>query len=346
MASIDKEAYAAQAEEKRRELSNKVIECAKNFHQHPEKIVEFLEFQSRFYRYSTNNTMLIQMQNQGAVFCGSFKYFKDKGYSVKKGEKGMQILVPTLKTFLKLSGDEKIPLSEATKEQKQAYKEGKIDSYKKLYFKVGTVFDISQTNCPKEDYPKLLDLGYSSEQHADLYEKLKEFSENELNCPVKSDAYSSVAMRGFYSPKYNHIMISGNFDDTTKLSILSHELGHAMMHNTEELAGESRSVLQKEFEADAVSIMLYNKFGLEISDSRLDHLSTTFKELTALKGYKPEMLNESLERANKAYKKVSDYLNGEQQQEFEQKSEREQNTVNKEPILPNQVQGAGMMQTI
>lgn len=343
-----KKDYALEAEERKQELNNKVLEYAKNFELDHNKLQEYLAFQSRFYRYSSKNTILIQMQNQGALFCGSFKYFKDKGYSVKKGEKAMQILVPTLKTFLKFSEDDIVPLSDASKEQKQAYKDGKVETFKKLYFKVGSVFDISQTDCPKTDYPKLLDIGYKSEEHAKLFNSLKEFSEKELNCPVEVDAYSSVAMRGYYNPVNNEIKISGNFDDTTKLSILSHELGHAMMHNLNEMFGTERNVVQKEFEADALSIMLYNKFGLEISESRHNHLSAHFKELTKLKGYKPEMLTASLDRANTAYKKVSEHLDKEfkQEQSHENTKTQAKADFKNEPVLPNQIQSTGITQSM
>lgn len=341
---VDKKDYAAQAEERKKELNNKVLECAKNFTDNPENILEFIKFQSKFYKYSAKNTMLIQAQNPNAVFCGSFKHFKDKGYSIKKGEKSMQIFVPTLKTFIETPDGETVALSDANKQQKEDYKLGKLKSHQKLFFKVGNVFDISQTDCPKEEYPKYLDLGYPSEVHAELFYVLKRYSVEQLNCPVEEDAYSSVTLRGLFSPTKNEIKISGNFDDTTKLSILSHELGHAIIHNIKAMDGNSRPTAQVEFEADAVSVMLYSKFNLEISDSRQAHLAGVFKQFTELKEYKPKMLTESLERANNAYKSVSDYINdmSVQNQQIYTNNIHPTN----EPILPNQISGGGITQTM
>lgn len=344
MATLSAKDYAAQADAKKQELTDKVLDYAKSFQQSPETLVEYLKFQSSFYRYSTNNTMLIHFQNPGALYCGSFQHFKDKGYSVKKGEHGMQVLVPTRKTFLVTPEDDKLPLSEATKEQKQAYKEGKIESFKRLYFKVGTVFDITQTNCPKEDYPKLLDLGYSSEQHAELFKTVKEYSEKELNCPVEEDAYSSVSLRGYFSPADNKICISGNFDDTTKLSILTHELGHAIMHNAAQTAENGRPpTAQIEFEADAVSIMLYKKFSLEPSESRLRHLSDSFKDFQNTKDFNSKMITDSLEKAHKAFNQVSEYLDNNMSQEQTQQQTQTADTPQTEPILPNQIPDVGGM---
>ncbi len=347
MAKLSKSEYTKQAEERKNELNNRVLECAKNFSESPESMMEYLKFQSNFYQYSAKNTILIQMQNPAARFCGSFKSFKDKGYSVKKEESSMKIFVPTHKTFLETEDGDTIALSEATKQQKADYKAGKIKSFQKLYFKVGSVFDISQTNCPKSDYPKLLDLGYSSKHHSDLFDTLKNYSVEKLNCPVLEGAYSSVTLRGLYSITDNEIKISNSFDDTTKLSILSHELGHAILHSQyTELGDIKLSPAQTEFEADAVSVMLYNRFGLEISESRQRHLSESFKDFTNSKGYKPEMLTDSLERANSAYRNVNEYLNEHLPQTQEVTIDKTQSLPTQQPILPNEITSVGFVQSM
>lgn len=62
--------------------------------------------------------MLIYQQNPGAMFCNSYKAYQDMGYSVKRGEHGMKILVPTIKTYLNIDGSP-VPLSKATKNRKR-----------------------------------------------------------------------------------------------------------------------------------------------------------------------------------------------------------------------------------
>ena len=166
----------AKSEQTKEEMKQKVIELAKNFKDNPQNMIEYLQFSTRFYNYSSRNTMLIYQQNPGAMFCNSYKAYQDMGYSVKRGEHGMKILVPTIKTYLNIDGSP-VPLSKATKEQKEAYKQHRIEAEQRIHFKVGTVFDIAQTNCPKEDYPKYFDLGYTSEQHKQLYELMKTYCE-------------------------------------------------------------------------------------------------------------------------------------------------------------------------
>ena len=347
MNKLSKQEYANISEEKKKALQNKVLDCAKHFTNKPESIVEYLKFQSKFYQYSTKNTMLIQSQNPKANFCGSFKFFKEKGYSILKGEKAMQVFVPTLKTFLDLPDGEKVSLSEATKEQKADYKAGKLKYHKTLYFKVGNVFDISQTDCPTSDYPKYLDLGYTSEQHKTLFNALKSYSEEKLNCPVQESAYSSLTYRGLYSITNNEIQISRNFDDTTKLSILSHELGHALLHSAiTPLGNPDLPSPQREFEADAVSIMLHSRLGCDISESRQRHIYESFKEFTSLKEYKPEHLTESLERATEAFKDVNTYINTQINQPTQTLNQTSPQIETQQPILPNAVPSTGMVQSM
>lgn len=306
---------AFKAEEMKKELQQKVIDLAENFKQNPQDIAEYLRFSSQFYNYSSRNSMLIRSQNPGAILCNSYKQYQNMGLQIKKGEHGMKILVPTYKTYLKIDGD-LVPLSNATAKQKKAYKENKIESTQKLFFKVGTVFDISQTNCPVKDYPKYLDLGYKSEQHAQIYNTMKNFCEQQLNCPVHENAFSSVNMRGYYEPNTNSISLSGNFEDATRLSILSHELAHAVLHNDVKL---ERPTEQMEFEADAASVMLQSYFSIEIAESRLRHLSDSYNEMLSNKDITSKDVIQSLDRSHQAYKQVvtavNDELNSESKQE-------------------------------
>lgn len=107
------------------ELSEKVLAEIQEYSTSPESLLEYADFISRFHSYSINNTMLIQHQFQGAVAVASFKDWKDKGYSVNKGEKGIQILSYAPITLFKDAEGNTKQISEATKEEKRLIKEGK-----------------------------------------------------------------------------------------------------------------------------------------------------------------------------------------------------------------------------
>lgn len=99
-----------------------------------------------------------------------------EGCSVLKGEHGLKVWVPVSATFIDLGNGNKVQLSKATKEQKKACKEGKLPSEKRLVaFRLGTTFDISQTNFPKERYPELFNMGFNDADQRMLCNAVSDF---------------------------------------------------------------------------------------------------------------------------------------------------------------------------
>lgn len=269
-----------------------------NYNHNPEQIAELLEFGSRFYKYSISNVELIYSQNKGATYLQSFEKWKEMDVSVMKGQKGLKIFVPVMSTSLILPEGKVIPLQDATAELKEMYKQGKIEGRKTLHFKVGNVFDISQTNFPAERYPELYSMGYSSAQHAAITDGLCEFCK-EYNIPVSFEDISSIARRGFYDPINNRIVINKLLNDTQRLSTLSHELGYALeKHGTRDI-----SAAQQEFEADSISILIQSHFGMELTDARKSHLAEHYRLFTdEINSNEPDMTEDEL------IKKVDDAL--------------------------------------
>lgn len=111
---------------------------------------------SKFHKYSIGNCSKQKEQFPGAIAVGSFKFWKDNGFTVNKGEKGIQILTPApIKNFYDEEGNIK-RLYFATKEQKEKLKNGTLkEAPPTMSYKKGYVFDISQTNATTEDLPKL-----------------------------------------------------------------------------------------------------------------------------------------------------------------------------------------------
>lgn len=154
--------WKEQAKENQNQARELILSVSKSYTENPEKMAEVLEFASRFYQYSLHNMQLIYAQNNHAAFVQSFDAWKKMDAHVKKGENGMKIWVPVKLTILILSDGQTVPLSEASEEQKKGYYNGYIEGKKVLRFKIGTVFDIAQTDFPKERYPELYSMGYSS----------------------------------------------------------------------------------------------------------------------------------------------------------------------------------------
>ena len=258
-------------------INNQVKDIIENYKTNPETIAELLAFKEQFYKYSIGNTMLVKEQNKGATFVQSFDAWKKDGYSVQKGEKGLKVLVPTNVTYLHVPGVKKpITLSAASKELVTLYKKNQIESSQKKVFKVGNVFDISQTNVPKENYPDYYSMGYENADYDKIIKGISKYSNNELNCPVQIEDLKSIAVRGSYYPGGNYIELNQLLESNEKLSTLTHELGHAILHKAMESQVSASKI---EFEADCMSVMLESHFGIELTDSRKDHIATHYKKL-------------------------------------------------------------------
>ena len=143
------------------------------------------------------------------------------------------------------------------------------------HYKQGTVFDISQTDCPIEDYPKICGLGYNSLQHREIYEVFCRYSEK-IGMPVVEDDFRGVATFGTYNTHSHEITINELLGDTQKLSTLLHEMSHGLMQHKPD---DSKSTMQHEFEADSLSIMFANAYDIEITDARKSHLANCYRSL-------------------------------------------------------------------
>lgn len=268
--------WQAQAREQKKAAFEQIRQVAENYQSDPVQMVEYLQFATQFYQYSEKNISLIYGQNPYATFVQSFQGWKDMGESVVRGAKGLKVFVPSTTTYIKIeSGEEAkwLKLSEATAEQKKLYKEGKLESRSNMTFKLGNVFDISQTTFPKERYPEIFSMGEGSDRHKEITEGLIRFSENVLNCPVTTEAIDSIALFGYYVPSQHRIALNERMEDTMRLSTMSHELGHAMIHHDPLRS----STAQKEFEGDAISIMLQKKYGIELTEERKSHLAKHYE---------------------------------------------------------------------
>lgn len=268
-----------------KEVKKQILDIMENYSKSPDEMIEFLKFQSRFYQYSARNCMLIYMQNMGAELCQSFKAWgkeevNGKPVKILKGQHGMKILVPAPVTLVQVSEDETKTLYHCTEEQKKLVKEGKLPVKKIMKYKIGTTFDIAQTDYPAEEYPKRLNRGVVSVEHGKIFNGLKKYSEEKCGVPFyigdSEKDINGAALFGFcrYNPN-PEIHLARNLKDTQMLSVGGHEFGHAMMHGIM----CDKSTNRKEVEADMFGILLDLHFGLEIENTRKNHLKDNFDAL-------------------------------------------------------------------
>lgn len=268
-----------------KELLDVMTEQARNWKPTFQEYKEMLDFRAKFYRYSMRNVSLIYLQNPNASYVGSFKHFKDLGYNINKGEHGMLIFAPRTLAMAEVNPGDWRSMKELTGEQRAALKNGSLTIKDKTYFVKGYVFDISQTDCPQEDLPKLL-RGMSAKVEAeDYYTALKNITED-YGIGFSEENLKSVALKGYFAPSEERIVINERLSVTDKATVLTHELSHALLHaNSTEL-----SVSQIEFEAESTAYIALKQSGFDMSDYSFRYIQSYLKSLT------PEELQKALTR--------------------------------------------------
>jgi hypothetical protein len=232
-----------------------------------EKYRAYLEFVSKFYDYSVNNTILIWMQKPDASLVAGYKAWQTKfNRQVKKGEKGIKILAPCPHKFTKKEKDET---------GKEVEKEIQYTTFRAI-----SVFDISQTE--GEDVPRVVeDLQGNVEQYADLVEKLKALSP----VPVDFEAFDSKA-KGYYSPSEQRVVVQPDLSELQSLKTLIHEISHAILHNDEDGEQKDADRHTKEVQAESVAYTVCAALGLDTSEYSFGYVAgwsagREVKELTA-----------------------------------------------------------------
>lgn len=272
------------------ELTRKMNENIKNFKKDPNQELELLKYVSQFNNYSIKNISLIRSQRNGAWGVASYKQFKEKGYQVQRGEKAIKILAPKFQDMFRYEEEGKIktkPVSQATKEQKQEIKEGK---YKVIKGKITNfiavpVFDITQTDCPPEDYPVLYPNKPENFNFKGTENELKRFHQaisdyaKLQNVKVNYDVVDGTA-KGFYAPSLNEIVVDKHLNEKEQTKVLLHELAHAEMHNSKimkDKAPELKAVNVLEYQAEMTAYIVSSKFELDTEDYSTHYLASWTK---------------------------------------------------------------------
>lgn len=227
----------------------------------------WLNFYDGFHQYSSNNTMLIYMQNPSASLCAGFNTWKNKKRYVKAGEKGLKILAPITETVLRevpvLDDDGKPILDENGKEQTKKVKE-KVFANK---FYVTSTFDVSQTE--GEPIPELSYSGTS--EKVENYSALKKVLEEIAPFPVEYTDELQEGCDGRCSYTAEQIYIRNDMEEAKTVEVLIHEIGHAYMHDKTrfEEAKEHLKVISdrdsREIQAESLSYIVTHKLGLDTS---------------------------------------------------------------------------------
>ncbi|MBT2200760.1 ImmA/IrrE family metallo-endopeptidase [Bacillus thuringiensis] len=280
MSKSYKKKYQTKSSEEKKEavqaLTKKMEKSVEGYFRTPGDLKEYLTFMAKFYHYSPSNISLIQSQFQGASAVGSFSFWKEKGFPVKKGEKGIKILVPnrTVAKFKDKEGTWKT-VTKANEEEKKQIESKSVEVIPgRLYFAVGHVFDVSQTNAKAEDLPRIFPnrwLDGSVTDYKSLYKGMEAIAEKNGVKIIQPKQELGVA-KGVSYTLTKEVALNPRNSELQNVKTLLHELAHAKLHTAE--THMHYTAPEKEFQAEMTAYAVSSYFGIDTSEYSLGYLAS------------------------------------------------------------------------
>lgn len=232
----------AQARDARIDAALHMLEAGVDRTMDSDEFKRHLEFVSRFHTYSPNNQMLIRMQCPDASLVAGYRKWQTLGRQVQKGERGMSILAPMVRTTT----------DEATGEREQRV----------TGFRLVKVFDVLQTEgdeIPRRPTPVEL-LGETDASHWLISRTCAYLQDNEVNVRSEETPGSPNA-RGSYEPGCLLIRVTPDMAPDQTAKTLVHEAAHWASNDQ---VTEDRRVVEPIVEGTAFVVL--NHYGIDSSD--------------------------------------------------------------------------------
>lgn len=272
---------AAQTQEERlQELTDKLENGIKEMFASG-RYAEYLAAMSKFHHYSFGNVVLILLQCPTATHvAGYHRWKRDFGRRVKKGEHGISILCPCPQTrwMQKQKTDAVTGQPFISPDGSPVMETVRVTIPR---FKIGTVFDVSQTE--GRELPSIVtpELTGEVESFQKLYDCLAELSP----VPIMEDEVPGAA-KGYFSSEQQEIVLRRGMPQLQVIKTLVHEIAHAKLHDRTKLpVEEQKERSQKEVEAESIAYVVCQYLGMDTSNYSFGYVAgwSRNKELRELK---------------------------------------------------------------
>lgn len=278
MADYKKGVVTKKTKEEKAEEIKQLIENAEDrintYFESPENLKEYLNFMSKFYKYSPHNCSMIESQFPGAVAVASFTTWKKFGFHVKRNEKAIGILAPCFgkDRFKNAEGEIKL-VKDATLEERKKLATGQYTIKKGcLYFRKESVFDISQTNATLDDIPKLFPNRWIEGDVSNYSTLLRAFEKiaDSIGVNVIEPPEELGVIKGVSYTKSKNIALNPRNSELQNVKTYIHELTHAKLHTVENF--DKYKTHEKEFQAELTAYVVCQYLGLDTSEYSIKYL--------------------------------------------------------------------------
>lgn len=270
--------YPKKSKEERKQEIDQVLKKLENGVKEvftSENYRNYLKFFSQFHNYSFNNVIMILMQYPTASKVASFRTWNKLGLKVKKGSKGIKVLVPIPYSYVK----EEVVKDEFNnvryyKNGNKVVEETEVNG---LTFRLGNVFDISQV---EGEIPTL------TNELKDNPKQLEEAIENLIrtsDVPINYDyTLNSNTAYGYYSLTEKAIYLRAHLSSMHMFKTLIHEKAHSMLHNKDQ---NKYTREEAEVQAESIAFVVCNCLGFDTSEYSFGYIASWSKnkELKELK---------------------------------------------------------------
>lgn len=217
----------------------------------------WLDVAARFHDYSFNNTLLLLAQKPDATHVAGYSLWQQLGRQVTKGEKGLAILAPVIRTATADDAGQTNPIAAPTATGADGSRGRRVVGFRPAY-----VWDISQTTgdpLPEPPMPQLL----AGEAPSGLWDTLA------AHCQAAGFTVTrrplDGGLNGYTDFARRQVVVRTGVDDAQAGKTLAHELGHVLLHAPADFAGERTALCrgEKEVEAESVAYLVAAAHGLD-----------------------------------------------------------------------------------
>lgn len=225
-----------------------------------DQYMDFLRVQAKFHNYSLGNQLLIMIQKPEASRVAGFRKWQELGRQVRKGEKAIRILAPCFPRTRK----EQIINDEGEEEEINV-----INVPDRMYFKVVSVFDVSQTD--GDDLPEGPEWPViEGDSTQTLFNAISSYLASEsITVEIGPPAGGTPeGVRGFWQSSTRKIWIREGLPPNQQTGTLAHECSHALLgHEGGQLHRDT-----KETQAQSLAFILTGHFGFDLGDTTFPYL--------------------------------------------------------------------------